>query len=118
MAQVLNSPQIEKLCTIVEEATRSTEEGIKYFVEPAEGTLSRATNRRHHVVFGRRGSGKSSLLKKAASDLTLDRRPIAEVDLEAFKGHSYPDLLLSVLIATLKSFREWLQAAAIHPTNK
>ena len=40
-------------------------------------------------AFGRRGSGKSSLLRKAGADLTLDRRPIAHVNLEAFKGHSY-----------------------------
>ncbi len=34
------------------------------------------------------------------------------VDLEPFKGHSYPDLLLSVLIATFRSFKEWLESAA------
>jgi ABC-type molybdenum transport system ATPase subunit/photorepair protein PhrA len=37
------------------------------------------------LVFGRRGSGKSSLLRKAAADLTVDRRPIAFIDLETFK---------------------------------
>ena len=117
MNNVLNSPEMGRLLTIVEEATRSTDEGVKYFVEPAAGTLQSAINRRHHIIFGRRGSGKSSLLKKAAADLTLARRPIAKVDLEAFKGHSYPDLLLSVLIASLKAFTQWLQTAAIKPSN-
>jgi hypothetical protein len=117
MNDVLNSPEMGKLLTIVEEATRSTDEGVKYFVEPAAGTLQSAVNRRHHIIFGRRGSGKSSLLKKAAADLTLARRPIAKVDLEAFKGHSYPDLLLSVLIASLKAFKQWLQTAAVTPSN-
>jgi hypothetical protein len=118
MSGVLNSEPVTKLLTSVEEATRSTEEGVKYFVEPASGTLQRASNRRHHIIFGRRGSGKSSLLRKAAADLTVGRRPIAQVDLEAFKGHSYPDLLLSVLIATLKSFHTWLGSAAIQPANR
>ena len=118
MSDVLNSEEMRKLLTSVEEATRSTEEGVKYFVEPASGTLLRASNRRHHIIFGRRGSGKSSLLRKAATDLTVGRRPIAQVDLEAFKGHSYPDLLLSVLIATFKSFNKWLGSAAIEPANK
>jgi hypothetical protein len=118
MDDLLNSEQIATLLTTVEEATRSTEEGVKYFVEPATGSLRRATSRRHHVVFGRRGSGKSSLLRKAAADLTVDRRPIAFVDLEPFKGHAYPDLLLSVLIKSFKEFKGWLETAAINPANK
>ena len=115
---ILDSQEVEQLATLVEEATRSTEEGIKRFVEPAQGTLRRAISKRHHIVFGRRGSGKSSLLRKAAADLTVDRRPIAYVDLEIFKGHSYPDVLLSVLIESLTKFEDWLKTAAIHPANK
>lgn len=115
---LLNSEQMSRLLTAVEEATRATEEGVKYFVEPAEDSLRRAVSKRHHVVFGRRGSGKSSLLRKAAADLTVDRRPIAWVDLESFKGHSYPDLLISVLIKTLGEFKHWLETAAIEPANK
>ena len=106
------------LVTLVEEAARSTEEGVKHFVEPAPNTLRRATNKRHHVVFGRRGSGKSSLLRKAAADLTIDRRPIAHVNLESFKGHSYPDVLMSVLIATFREFKKWMDTAAIHPSTR
>jgi hypothetical protein len=40
------------------------------------------------------------------------------VDLEPFKGHSYPDLVLSVLIATLVAFQKWLDHAAIAPANR
>jgi len=109
---------MSSLLTLVEEATRSTVEGVKYFVEPAEDALTRATTKRHHIVFGRRGSGKSSLLRKTAADLTLDRRPIAWVDLEPFKNHSYPDLLLSVLISTFAEFQKWLNTAAIARGNK
>lgn len=114
----LKSPEMTKLLTLVEEATRSSQEGIKYFVEPAEDSLRRASSRRHHMIFGRRGSGKSSLLRKAAADLTVDRRPIAFVDLEPFKGHSYPDLLLSVLMKTLSEFKHWLDTAAIERGSK
>jgi hypothetical protein len=115
---VLQTQEIEKIIREIEESTRSTEEGVRRFVEPGAGMLSRATTRRHHIIFGRRGSGKSSLLLKAASDLTLDRRPIAYIDLEAFKGHSYPDVLISILIKTFKEYSEWLQTAAINPANK
>lgn len=118
MTGILDSKEMENLSTIVEEATRSTEEGVKYFVEPAGGSLRRSKSRRHHIVFGRRGSGKSSLLRKAAAVLMIERAPIAYVDLEPFKGHSYPDLLLSVLIAAFRSFKQWLDTAAIAPSTK
>jgi hypothetical protein len=118
MDTVLNSKEMAELLSLVEEAARSTEEGIKRFIEPAQGTLRRATTKRHHIIFGRRGSGKSSLLRKAAADLTVDRRPIAYVNLETFKSHSYPDVLLSVLISTLAEFEKWLRSAAIHPANR
>jgi hypothetical protein len=118
METILNSKDMSELASRVEEATRSTEEGVKRFIEPAQGTLRRATTKRHHIIFGRRGSGKSSLLRKAAADLTVDRRPIAYVNLETFKSHSYPDVLLSVLISTFSEFENWLRTAAIHPANR
>jgi hypothetical protein len=115
---VLEGIKVQNLARIVEESTRSTKEGVKYFIEPAPGTLSRAKNKRHHIVFGRRGSGKSSLLAKLTADLTISRSPIAYVDLEEFKGHSYPDVLLSVLIKTLSEFKGWMDSAAVHPANR
>lgn len=118
MNQLLNSQSVEVLEVSIEEATRSTEEGVKRFIEPARGTLARALAKRPHIVFGRRGSGKSSLLRKVVADLTVDRRPIAFVDLESFKGHSYPDVLISVLIQTFESFSQWLGTAAVHPANR
>lgn len=118
MTQILDTEEVTKLVTLVEEAARATEESVKYFVEPAPGTLSRAKNKRHHLVFGRRGSGKSSLLRKAASELTLDRRPIALVNLELFKGHSHPDVLLSVLISTFDEFKKWMVTAAVYRSNR
>lgn len=115
---ILNGAEVAKLELMLEEATRSSQQGVRRFIEPAAGTLTRATSRTNHLIFGRRGSGKSSLLRKAAQDLTVDRRPIAFVDLEAFKGHEYPDVLISVLIETFNRFAEWLETAAIAPANK
>ncbi|HEX6807948.1 MAG TPA: hypothetical protein VF118_08185 [Gemmatimonadaceae bacterium] len=48
----------------------------------------------------------------------MDRRPIAFVDLESFKGHAYPDVLLSILIKTFEEFASWLETAAVAPANK
>lgn len=99
---------IDALATVVEEGARASKQSIQRFIEPASGTLRRATSKRHHIVFGRRGSGKSSLLLKAADTLEGEGHAIAVVDLEPFKGHHYPDVLISVLLATFSKFRDWL----------
>ncbi|HXH38665.1 MAG TPA: hypothetical protein VNN08_08560 [Thermoanaerobaculia bacterium] len=116
--QLLGTTQVDRLVTIVEEATRATTDAPRRFIEPARGTLDRAKSRRHHLIFGRRGSGKTSLLRKAGADLSLQRIPVAFIDLEAFKGHKYPDVLISVLIETLHAFDRWLDTAAVAPSNK
>lgn len=112
------SEQVQHLLILIEESTRASQITSKYFIEPAPGTLARAASRRHHIIFGRRGSGKSSLLNKIHSANLVARTPSAFVDLEAFKGHIYPDLLLSILIQTFSEFKQWLDQPAIAPATK
>jgi hypothetical protein len=115
---ILASAEVDRLVTMVEEATRATKDSPRRFIEPARGTLDRAKSRRHHIIFGRRGSGKTSLLRKAGADLTLRRVPVAFIDLEAFKGHTYPDVLISVLIETISAINAWLGSAGSNPASK
>ena len=49
---IIESSKMTRLLTVLEEATRSTAEGVQFFVEPAEDALRRATSKRHHIVFG------------------------------------------------------------------
>jgi hypothetical protein len=115
---ILDSPEVQKLSQLVDESVRASREGVKHFVEPTPGVLVKAKSKRHHIIFGRRGSGKSSLLQKISADLTIERTPIAFVDLETFKQHSYPDVLLSVLIKSFVEVKRWLDTAAINPASK
>ena len=103
---------------LIEESTRASEITAQYFIEPAPGTLSRTKSRFHHIVFGRRGSGKSSLLRKIHTEHLTHRVPSAFIDLEKFKGAIYPDVLLSILIQTFEEFQRWLEGPAIFPANK
>jgi hypothetical protein len=116
--ELLNSPTVNRLLQLVNESVRASRDGVKFFLEPSPGVLSKAKSKRHHLIFGRRGSGKSSLLQKVITDLTVERTPIAFVDLEAFKGHSYPDVLVSILIKTLSETKNWLDTAATSPATK
>jgi hypothetical protein len=56
--------------------------------------------------------------KKISADLTVDRTPIALVDLETFNQHSYPDVLLSILIKSFVEVKNWLDTAATNPASK
>jgi hypothetical protein len=116
--RVLDSDPVQKLVQLVDESVRASREGVKHFVEPTPGVLAKAKSKRHNIIFGRRGSGKSSLLQKISADLTVDRTPIAMVDLETFKQHSYPDVLLSILIKTFAEVKNWLDTAATNPSTK
>ena len=107
MSKEIFNPSVDELATVVEEGTRANKGNIERFIEPAEGTLRRALSKWHHIVFGRRGSGKSSLIYKASDELSIKGNPVALVDLEPFKGHQYPDIIISVLLATLTKFSKW-----------
>lgn len=114
----LKDPAIDQFTVALEEAARATGPAANEFIEPAAGTLARATSNRNHLIFGRRGSGKTSLLQKAKSEMMASRRPNAYIDMEKFKGHAYPDVLISVLIETFENIKGWLGGGAIAPANK
>src|SRR6266702_2060435 len=116
-ATILESNVVAQLVIEIEQSMRATEDAVKRFVPPSDNALPRAVARQHHLVFGRRGSGKSSLLHKAMNDLSLERRPVAYIDLEAFKDHSYPDVLLSILIKIFGEYENWLKTTAIRPSR-
>jgi len=58
------------------------------------------------------------LLYKSSEMLSKQGHPIAYVDLESFKGHHYPDVLISVLLAALGSFKEWLDTTGPKPARR
>src|SRR6266849_7478438 len=118
-SNALKSQEVGKFVVALEEAARANNsaESIR-FIEPAAGTLSRALANRSHLVFGRRGSGKTSLLLKTRAEMLAARRPNAYIDMEKFKGHTYPDVLISVLIETFENIRSWLDEGAIAPASK
>lgn len=114
----VNSENVNVLTDLIGEATRANIQTVKFFIEPASGTLSKILSARPHIVFGRRGSGKSSLLRKAQAELSTRRLPAAFVDLETFKSHAYPDVLLSVLLKTMDEYLNWIETAGTFPASK
>ncbi len=59
---------IDDLIVLLDEVTRAAPDGER-FLEPSSGVLKQAQSKRHHVIFGRRGSGKSSILRKTQNEI-------------------------------------------------
>src|SRR5215212_2888823 len=52
----LNSEAITSLVVLIEEGIRSTDRGVRRFIEPGAGTFIKASSKTHSIIFGRRGS--------------------------------------------------------------
>jgi hypothetical protein len=93
------SAQVDALLVALEEATRATPAGGPVeFVPPAGGELQQVQARFHHFVFGRRGSGKTSLLRHLETQLQAEGRTTVWIDQELFMALSYPDVLVSSVL--------------------
>ena len=85
----------------LEEALTADARRPTQFIEPAPDTLTRAMLRQNHLVFGRRGTGKTTLLRKLESDLTAQQHPVAYVDLESLASRALEEIAMEVLRATM-----------------
>ncbi|HYD88758.1 MAG TPA: hypothetical protein VEA80_14885 [Vitreimonas sp.] len=110
---VLSSPKFATFLNFLEEVERSRQAGAEYFIEPASGVLGRAKSKRNQIIFGRRGSGKSSLLEKTRRDLGQERIAIGFfIDCEPHKDNTYPNVLILILIDLLSQIEQWLSTAS------
>lgn len=94
-------PEVADLMRRLVEATRARpEDGVVDFIPPA-GSEQAAANY-HHFVFGQRGSGKSSLLQHIRSEARATGKAAVWLDQELLKELTYPDVLLTCVLHTLR----------------
>jgi hypothetical protein len=79
------------------EAERPTDETLARFVSPRPGILEEVSARRHQFVYGRRGVGKSTLLRRVAADSPGTERKVIFIDVETLRRRPYPDVLIELL---------------------
>lgn len=97
---------VDALLTDLEEATRATPEGgPAEFVPPAGGELDQVEARFHHFIWGRRGSGKTSLLRHLEAKRRSEGKVAVWVDQEIFMALSYPDVLVSSVLKVVRGVR-------------
>jgi hypothetical protein len=97
----LSDEQVVKLLPALAEAARADSRTAERFVAPRTGILEEAAARHHQFIFGRRGVGKSTLLRKIQSLGPKGDREVVFVDIETLRGRPYPDVLIELLIELL-----------------
>lgn len=95
--------ELSKLINYIEENLRTTTKTKSKFIDP-QGFLGRLKTKQNHVVFGRRGAGKSLLTTSLGKDSTQN---VIYINLEDFKDISFPNIIIRVLSKLLEEL-SWL----------
>ena len=91
---------VTRLLKVLQEATRATPSGESQVYIPPPGG-DKADARYHHLIFGQRGSGKSTLMRFMQRERKARKQVAAWVDQEVFSALSYPDVLVSCVEAVM-----------------
>jgi len=78
---------------------------VPRYVQMRPGIQDKLEAERHHLLTGRRGTGKSTLLFVLREHLASQGIPVVTLDMERFNGRDYPDVLIEVLIRLLQKIR-------------
>ncbi len=93
---------LKKVLRFIEENIRVTDQTTIEYLDP-KGHVHRLSNKQNQIIFGRRGSGKSLLLKS----LRAENQNIQcfTVNLDDFKDISFPDSIIQVLRIIIKQLK-------------
>jgi len=98
----MKAEQIAKLVTYIEENLRASPAAGLPFVD-SRHFKTRLVSKQNHVVFGRRGAGKTSLVKSTADDKNhLD----LYLNLEDYKDITFPNVLIHILVQLFSRLEE------------
>lgn len=89
----------DKLRKIITESLRVQRHGPKQvgYVDSAND-LADACAKQNHVIFGRRGCGKSLLLQESSKQIEKEHGGlIVPINCEDYKNHSFPNVLVEIL---------------------
>ena len=92
-----NKPEVAALLIFLTEATRAQQDSVPGVFIPPAG-IEQVESKYHHIIFGQRGSGKSSLLRYLEGLMRRQHRVTAWIDQEIFAQLDYPDVLVSCVL--------------------
>jgi histone H3/H4 len=82
------------------------------YIRSVSGEEEKIESAANHVVFGRRGAGKSSLLVYAMRRLEEEKSPFAWVAMQTFGGRGDNGVIVQVLIDIIEQLRPELEGGA------
>ena len=90
----MNNPELAKLITFIEENLRASPSAGLAFVD-SRGLRERLSSKQNHVVFGRRGAGKTSLVESAKG-----QKDVIDIylNLEDYKDITFPNIVIQILV--------------------
>jgi hypothetical protein len=113
----IDDSQLKRLLQVLAEAERADETTAERFVEPRTGILEEVSARRHYLVVGRRGVGKSTLLLRVKigsdGDPQAAEREVILIDIETLRRRPYPDVLIELLKELLADLEDRLRDAGL-----
>jgi hypothetical protein len=112
MATATNEQIVALLPALQNAARADPNAGAVKFVPPRIGILEETASRRHLFVFGRRGVGKSTLLRKLQQERGDFGTEVVFIDVETLRNRPYPDVLIELLIELLRALDHGLSLAA------
>src|SRR5262249_23583283 len=112
--QVLNSPEIDLLRSLISRSLRVTNEAIEksptVVFEPFRGgEENRIIQPVNHAILGRRGVGKSSLILMAYSRLLSSQQIPLWIDLQSFHKRTDPYSIVEILNEVLDALIAFTQ---------
>jgi|YNPNPStandDraft_1061719.scaffolds.fasta_scaffold36572_1 hypothetical protein len=110
-----DSPQIDELLgflSAIMREERKTKKPLYKFVDL--GFVNRLASNRNHVIFGRRGSGKSVLLRELETRLESSRTHTVLIDVEQIAQKSYPNLIIEILLISLRDLLAHTRAGLLN----
>src|SRR5262249_25149195 len=83
----VNDARVSKLVELLNERSRTSEQqpSLEYIKDAAEN-LRVAITRRHHLIFGRRGVGKTALLLEAKKQIEKSSGVVLWINMQVLRG--------------------------------
>lgn len=94
---------LNKVLKYIEENIRVTEQTTIEYLDP-KGHIDRLESKQNQIIFGRRGSGKSLLLKSLKARGT--DKVIISINLDDYKDISFPDSIIQVLRVVIRQLKD------------
>lgn len=94
---------LTNLIRYIDENIRASDDSGIDFIDP-RNYKKRLFSKQNHVVYGRRGSGKTSLVNELKKE--MDQIYPIKINLEEFKGISFPNILIHVFATFFKELKK------------